>query len=50
MTFGKVERELFVEVLVQDPDAQAYILNNGVIRAIEKGELYDRLTAQYNDR
>jgi len=48
--FTKEEKDVFVDVLVQDAEAQAYILNKGSIRAIEKGELYDRLTDEYNDR
>ena len=43
-TFTRAEKELFTDILVADADAQAFILNKGIIRAVDKGELYERLT------
>ena len=50
ITFTKAEKELFSEVLRNDRDAVDYILNKGVIRAVDKGELYERLTEKYNSK
>ena len=49
-TYSKREKEIFKDVLLADRDAQKFILNKGVIRATEKGELYERLTIKYNER
>ena len=46
--FSSQERQIFIAVLANDSDARDYILNKGVIRAIDKGKLYDRLTDVYN--
>ena len=49
-TFSKAEKDLFSQILREDNDAVAYILNKGVIRAVDKGELYERLTEKYNNK
>ena len=50
MVYTKEENDLLTEILRGDADATAYILNKGVIKVSEKGQLYIRLTQKYNKR
>ena len=49
-SFSTREKDIFNNALANNSKVKEYILKKGVIRAMDKGELYDHLREVYNMR